>query len=311
MPNAQNNSDEEKSKRNSDLEKAILEYQSALQSNDGDLVNDAYEKICRLYDPLAYVNVWFRKYRYLFDTKEDFVQDFLRIFCTALSAWKPRHLRKQSRYNGTGDFKNFFWGALQHSYINQVKGEAAAKRSIAQRCPICEEWCNTLSTHVYERHQDLLFDKLVANGYKVDELSTCPFCKSFHVPRGLTDPLQVNQALRKHLVSKHSSLLFERFHELYPEHITVAARPISATVHDDSTDEEGQIFDSVASSASIDDLYELGLDDIMNQIVDGVLDGNLEVVYDPDRYGCTEEEFDDALTQLRSKMLICGLDGGE
>ena len=111
------------------LEELILKYQKAARENSSNDQEALFRRICDLYQPLSYIQKWYPKYQHLCDSEDDFKQDFMRVFCATLIAWKPRNERKVSRYGGKGDFKNFFWGALSHSYINGVKSEAAGKRN--------------------------------------------------------------------------------------------------------------------------------------------------------------------------------------
>ena len=102
------------------LEFAILKYQKALASGQVRIIDNAYKNVIKLYPPMMHLQEWYTQYHYLYDSLEDFQQDYIRIFCNVLSAWKPRNARKASRYDGTGEFKNYFIGALQHNYINLV-----------------------------------------------------------------------------------------------------------------------------------------------------------------------------------------------
>jgi hypothetical protein len=299
-----------------DLENAIMRYQEAVDSEDSGKVEVAYQRVVSMYDPMVWIDTWFRRYRFLYDSAEDFTQDYLRIFITSLRSWKPRHLRKASRYGGKGEFKNYFWGCLSHHMTNLLKSSSAGKRSLAQRCPICEEWCASLSTHVFEVHQELLFDKLASIGYKVENMSECPFCRSHKVPKD-TDEAGMRLALRKHMASKHSSLLFERFHELYPTHITLSSKPVSATLYDEATGEEGYVYESMSSSPTLDSLYSYGLSGLQAAIVERILDGesDFELIKcalreETDGVGAhmTDEEFDEAMNGLQDAMHIVGLD---
>jgi hypothetical protein len=310
------NNVKEKENNAEPLENAIVAYQEALAAGESLAIEECYEKVIGIYDPLAFADTWLRRYRFLFDTAEDFAQEYLAIFCKALANWKPRHLRKASRYGGTGVFKNYFWGCLQHAYSNRIKSEASFKRNLAQRCPICEDWCGSLSLHVFETHQSLLFDKMRVIGYNLEELTSCPFCKSFKsIKKAVCSCLtacgcqaEANAfALRKHLVSNHSSLLFERFHELYQGSITVSAKPISATMHDDSTGEESFAYESMSKGPSLDSLYSLGLDELQMKLVEEALDGK-ELTW-TEKLGCSEVQFAEAIDGLKDLMHIAGLEG--
>ena len=172
-----------KARTQENLEHAILKYQKSLTTNNNQLIDKCYKDICKLYPPLMHMQEWWNQYHYLYDSQEDFTQDYIRIFCNVLSNWKPRNVRKKSRYDGSGEFKNYFIGALQHNYINLVKADNAGKRNPSQKCPICEKWVNPLSTHILNHHSHILWDHLEATNIKLNEITHCPFCKSHKMPR--------------------------------------------------------------------------------------------------------------------------------
>ena len=239
------------------LESAILYYQKILAGGNSRLIDQAYKNVCRLYPPLMHLQEWYQQYHYLYDSQEDFQQDYIRIFCNVLSAWKPRGVRKQSRYDGTGEFKNYFIGALQHNYINLVKADNAGKRNPSCRCPICDKWVNPLSTHLRTHHVDLLWDQLSINGFDINKIKNCPYCKSHKLPRsyeclseegeicnGTNEGCEncreaaITKAIKKHMLSKHSSLLFQRFNEIHPNYQTVSPRAMSVYTTEDTEGDE-------------------------------------------------------------------------
>ena len=165
------------------LEQAILRYQKSLVSGNKILIDKHYKDICKLYPPMLHMQEWWNQYHYLYDSQEDFAQDYIRIFCNVLSNWKPRGARKKSRYDGSGEFKNYFIGALQHNYINLVKADNAGKRNPSCRCPICDKWVNPLSTHLRSHHINLLWEQLLINSIDIDKIKNCPYCKSHKLPR--------------------------------------------------------------------------------------------------------------------------------
>lgn len=297
------------------LEEAILEYQGALQAGDKSGQTEAYERICRIYRPQDYISKWYPHYKHLFDSEEDFKQDYMRVFCTTLAAWKPRHLRKPSRYGGKGHFQNFFWGALSHAYINGVKSEAAAKRNLSQRCPLCGDWCNPLSTHLLNHHSDLLWEHIAELGYDIRSLKGCPFCPSFKGPKKSDAESEeqhadrMEAALKKHILSMHSSVLFEYFHERYPDHITVSARPVSVYGFDPHSGDEASAYDGVASRPGITELMSLDLSEVQLLIIEKILNtGTPDAVSYHADYGCSEEEFEEELESLKDALVIAGLD---
>jgi hypothetical protein len=294
-----------------ELESAILAYQKSLVDKDSSSQEKHFKNICEIYKPQEYIPKWYSHYKHLYDSPEDFEQDYMRVFCTTLSAWKPRHLRKPSRYGGKGHFQNFFWGALSHSYINGVKSEAAAKRNLQQQCPICGDWCNPLSTHLLNHHIDLLWNRLIEMGYVITELTNCPFCRSFKLPKqqSMSDEEykdKITTALRKHMVSMHSSVLFETFHEKYPDHVTVSAKSVSVYIHDSNNEEEANAYDSFESKAGIDSLMSLNLTPLQIVIIGKILnDGMLNINHS--QCDCTEDEFQEALSGLQDALVISGI----
>jgi len=302
------------------LEEAIIRYQDATRANDNIRMSDLYGEICRLYQPMSYAASWFRKYGHLYDTKEDFQQDYLRIFCNTLNAWLPPQDRKTPRYGGKGYFQNFFWGSLSHHYTNLVKSENSGKRNITTKCPICHEWCNPLSSHLREKHEELLWEQLSVYGRPVEELTDCPFCKSYKTPKQIPCEHQTNgtcrscqkaavtESIKRHLLSKHSGYLFERFHELFPSHITLSSKPVSAHMVDDEG-EETTVYESRASDNRLDALLACNLNEVQQKIIERILNGASTVRYDHSLYKCSQEEFQRAFEELKTTMTLCGFEG--
>lgn len=298
-----------------ELESEILAYQQSLVDKNTISQESHFQNICEIYKPREYIPKWYAHYKHLYDSLEDFEQDYMRVFCTTLAAWKPRHLRKPSRYGGKGHFQNFFWGALSHAYINGVKSEAAAKRNLQQQCPLCDEWCNPLSTHLLNNHVDLLWDRLKEMGYSVYELTGCPFCRSFKTPKrqNLSEAEhkeKITSMLKKHMISMHSSVLFETFHDKFPEHLTVSAKPVSVYIHDSDNEEDANAYDGFESKPSIDNLLSLNLSPLQRLIIDRILNDGLTNLHYDASYECDEKEFQDALCGLQDALVIAGIDTG-
>ena len=304
------------------LEEAIIGYQNAINQEDHRSANKFYQDICDVYPPLDFVKVWYKKYKHFYDSREDFTQDYLYVFCKALMKWQPRDKRPESRYNGTGEFKNYFWSNLNNYYTNIVKFKAAGIRNIAVVCPICNKQTQTLSTHLLNHHPELLWEQLAVMGHDIEKLYKCPLCKSHKLPQvpdpvfdGMGDPdrilfLTQNSALRKHLLSKHSPLLFEKFNDSFPEHDTMNVKPSSNYFIDDSGDNEINVYDNVEYSDPVAKLWNTNLSDIQKQILELILiSKNKKIIYQPDVYNCTMEEFEDHMDDLRVKLNICGLEG--
>lgn len=92
------------------LEEAVLNYQSISKTGSKIDIDTAYKKITGLYNPLDFSNAWYDQYKYLFDSKEDFESDYLRVFITVLLGWKPRSLRKNQDMMGAESLKIILLG---------------------------------------------------------------------------------------------------------------------------------------------------------------------------------------------------------
>ena len=307
------------------LELAILYYQEKLANGNKYDIDRAYKNICKIYSPLAHIQEWYNQYHYLYDSYDDFTQDYIRIFCNVLSNWKPRNQRRKSRYDGSGEFKNYFIGALQHNYINLVKADNAGKRNPSQKCPICDKWVNPLSTHILNHHQHLLWDHL--NNIKIDlnSIHHCPFCKSHKMPRTFeclpdcekqesggcsecADFYRI-QALRKHFLSKHSSMLFQKFNELYPNYQTVSPRALSIYLPDDEDGDNACYYDHIEDHNKIQDLLQIKMSEIESMIINQALSGHSALKFDEKLYKCSIDEFNSALDNIKEKMSLVGLEG--
>ena len=120
-------------------------------------------------------------------------------------------------------------------------------------------------------------------GMNVELMIRCPFCPSHkvpksapcsHQPRGACeDCLQIygNQKLREHLLSAHSGMLFERFRDLYPNHITLSSRPASVHVFDDDGDDDFNLYDVVPDTGRLQSLLASTLTPIQRIILQRVL----------------------------------------
>jgi REP element-mobilizing transposase RayT len=298
------------------LEDAILKYQDAIQEENQNsrVVTSVYQEIIKLYPAMNFVGQWSKRYLYLYDTQEDFVGDYFRIFCTSLVSWQPKHLRKKSRYGGTGDFKNYFWSSLQHNYINMVKAEASGKRNLSIRCPICENNCSTLSTHLMQNHTHLLWEHLEGLGINLQETDKCPFCTSYKISKRNKELLDVDgcaNKLKKHILSMHSNYLFDEFKEKFPEYSTMSTKPVSVySMNEHENDGEIDFYDKVAYSPGVDELLATNLSDVQKTIINKIFNGNiktLSVNYDRYLYNCNEQQFESELEDLKDKLMICGI----
>lgn len=288
------------------LEEAVICYQQAVSAGNKNYIEDCYHRVIKIYNPMDFCYNWYNQYKYLFDSLDDFTADYMRVFITVLMKWKPKGQRKKSRYGGSGEFKNYFIGSLNHNYINLVKSEQAAKRNLTKQCPICNDWVNPMSTHIITAHSDLMWVYLEEIGITVDTLSSCPMCTNFKISKS-ADKEKVTKLIKDHLMSKHSSLLFSKFNDLYPNVSTIT--PKVSSVHIEDSHDELDIYDVVEDDNNlINKLYLSNLSTVQKDIISQILNGesNMNLVYKPDKYKCTKDEWDKAIENLRETINIYG-----
>ena len=307
------------------LEKAILRYQDSLLSGNKWRVDRCYKEVCKLYPPYLHMQEWWSQYHYLYDSQEDFASDYIKIFCNVLSNWKPRNTRKVSRYGGSGEFKNYFIGALQHNYINLVKADNAGKRNPTQKCPVCEKWVNPLSTHILHHHADILWKHLIDTGIVLEEVERCPFCKSHKMPRSYECLencehkkdgacveciiVQRTAIIKKHILSKHSSMLFQKFNELFPDYQTVSPRALSVYLPEENDGDDVCYYDNIKDDNKIHSLLRISMSTVESKILQHILNGNSKLKFDPKLYDCTSTEFYNAVENIKNKMSLVGIEG--
>ena len=167
-----------------------------------------------------------------------------------------------------------------------------------------------------------MWEQLEIHGIEVDKLDNCPFCKSHRTPRKMSCEHQdenacepcaksiCNQALRNHLLNKHSTLLFERFRALYPSHTTLPSKPVS--VHSEGRGDEEEdvnLYDTMPDTPGVESLLACDLSPVQRLIIERVLNGATNVRYDASLYKCSQDEFEREMDSLKSKMALCGLEG--
>jgi len=284
------------------FETKILEYQESVNNNNISLSNELFRKICNIYKPEKYINTWQKQYQYLYDSPEDFKQEYMKIFITTLKKWKPRDLRNKSRYNGVGSFKNYFWGSLSHNFINVVKAvEGSAKRNISTRCPECNEWHNPISSHIIKNHTSVLWEKLNNDGIMINVICECPFCSN-NIYKGTTK-ITNNDLVKKHIISKHLPLLFEAFSEKHPDFVHHNTKHFSVDLEgEDSTN----IYDITPSSETlISKLVNSNLSEIQKIMIDHIFSKqNAAFIYSAKLYKCEECVFNEELEDLKEKIHI-------
>lgn len=286
------------------LESAVMIYQKKITDGDKHGVEESYKKIVSIYNPMDFYHTWYEQYKYLFDSHEDFLADYIKVFATVLIGWTPRNKRKKSRYEGSGEFKNYFIGSLYHNYVNLIKADQAAKRNLTKQCPICDEWVNPISTHLINNHQELLWDYIENMQIDIDSLVSCPFCSNFKITKNNTDKPKVTELIKKHFLSKHSSLLFNRFSELYPGVQTISPKSIS--VHIETGMDEVDAYEITRNNESmISRLYLMDLSETQKNIVEQIMNGDIDLVYKPEKYKCTKDEWEKEIEGLREVISIC------
>jgi len=287
------------------LEDAVVKYQNVVKTGNRNDQELAYKSVIRLYDPMNFHQEWYEKYHYLFDSVDDFLSDYLRVFATVLIGWKPKSMRSKSRYDGSGEFKNYFIGSLYHNYINMVKSDQAAKRNVTKQCPICDKWVNPISTHLITHHTHLLWEHLEETGIVVEELKNCPFCNNFKLPKNATDKSKITDLMKAHFVSKHTSMLFSKFNELFPGISTLS--PKTTSVHVEEEGENLNLYDiSEEKENLIDKLSVLNLSDTQKQIINNILNGENNLSYKSDKYTCTKDQWEKEMEKLKETMSIHG-----
>ena len=288
------------------LEESVINYQNAHKKGKS-FIDEAYHRVIDLYNPMDFYSNWYDQYKYLYDTEEDFISDYLRVFITVLLNWKPRSQRKISRYNGSGEFKNYFIGSLYHNFINMVKSDQAAKRNLTKQCPICDEWVNPISTHLISYHSYLLWEYLEEMNIDIDSLISCPLCANYKMPKSATDKNKIKELIKAHFISKHTSLLFHKFNEMYPGISTISPKIISS--HLEENDDDLDIYDITEDKNNlINNLLLMNLSSIEKKIVEQILNGDLNILYKPEKHKCTQDEWDLAMENIKEAMNICGLE---
>lgn len=245
----------------------IIYYHDHMISSSGYYkaqLDSYYEQIVKLYDPMGpkVFNKWWRERSWLFNFDEDlFKSDYLFVFMRCINAYKTKiNLEEEGKIiQGDGSFNNFFWYALERHYSNEIKKMTAQKRNPAQTCPICNARVQPLSTHLLKKHADLALHTVAAMGFEVEDFRDgCPLCPS-HLPRPKITSTKVNKILA-HLISEHSSTVFDAFNEKYPGYELLDGHTKSVSEyrveHEDGS--EIDIIDLAANSGDHDMFRSVG-----------------------------------------------------
>lgn len=110
------------------------------------------------------------------------------------------------------------------------------------------------------------------------------------------------------MLSKHSSLLFNRFNEIYPHYQTVSPRALSVYTSEDEDGEEGCYYDKISDNNNMNKLLLMDLSHVEHLIMNNALNGISKVKFDTNLYDCTIDEFNQALDSLKNKMSLVGLE---
>jgi hypothetical protein len=122
------------------------------------------------------------------------------------------------------------------------------------------------------------------------------------------------QIIKKHLVSHHSTMLFNRFNELHPHHQTVSPRALSVYMPETNDDDENCYYDQIKDNSRIGDILQIEMSDLENQIIEKALSSPIKGKYinlefDAKLYNCSMEEFSNALENIKNKMSMIGMEG--
>lgn len=114
--------------------------------------------------------------------------------------------------------------------------------------------------------------------------------------------------IKKHILSKHSSMLFQKFNELYPDHQTVSPRALSVYMSEEDDNEDVCYYDNIQDSNKVNDLLNLTMSDVETKIINNILNGSCKLKFDSKLYNCTALEFNNAVENIKSKLSIIGLE---
>lgn len=192
------------------LQEAVSMFQESRHEED-------FSIICDLYDPMKYRRRWHSSYGNLFESDDDFDGQMWECF-----------LKACARYRRGFTLNPFYFGILKTTFANIIKHRQAGMRNPQVRCPICDRMVAPLGTHVIQGHPELMISAMQDAGIDINEMTTCPICDD-KPPIMLDD----EAAKLKHFRSRHSSILFAKFLQAYPDQhtaITDPAPPISSLV---------------------------------------------------------------------------------
>jgi hypothetical protein len=87
-------------------------------------------------------------------------------------------------------------------------------------------------------------------------------------------------------------------------------KPSSNYISDDSGESEINVYDTVVHDDPISRLWSTNLSDVQRQILEMILiSKSKKIIYQPEVYNCSVEEFEDNVDDLKHKLVICGIEG--
>ena len=192
-------------------EEAIEKYQEAKNSNNFSEAEIWYEEILTHYNPINYRNVWWRKYGWLYNFEtNDFNSDYIIKFIDCLNKFKSKDSKGNYR-----NINNYFFSAIKNMYSAMIYNINKSDNNPKIRCPACGKIIKNAYLHIKEEHNDILWEKITELGISEQSFEKgCPICPHY-LPRKQCKTTDKNKIL-DHVLKIHSSLLFEKFKELYP-----------------------------------------------------------------------------------------------
>ena len=180
-----------------------------------------------IYEPERYSWRWRERYSHLFDSTEDFDSVYEECFVRACRGYADEAGRKSLGIEvmGNGSFNNYFYGVLGNTFANIMKSKSCESRNPGLRCPACDAIVAPLNTHVLRDHSEYA-DSIVSEivGKQGTKPWICSLCPAYARKMKFED----KEDLRKHVVAKHSTAVFERFSREHPNHSMAMREPATS-----------------------------------------------------------------------------------
>lgn len=165
-----------------------------------------FDLIIELYQPLKYVNYWKNKYLHLCDNSiDDFIAEYMLCFVKACNFYKIKTTNNKCYFN------KYFFSVLSNYFINKMNNKSCHKRNPSSKCPICDEMVSPLNIHILKNHFDFI-DQFLKTYNSYDK---CPLCQE----------ILSGKMLYKHIISKHSSSIYDYFNKCFPNYNTKIQDP--------------------------------------------------------------------------------------